>query len=375
MRPQYLGPYFQRQQVQVHGIDPMTGLHTVGFAPAIPLVAQGGRALVQRMRDNRAARARCGEDGHLGWDGDDDELGADDFDELDDLDDEIGGIDDDDDDELGASPRRTKRKLKRAEKTLAKIDRKLDRLPAWRKRKRRKLNERKDKVKDKIRDLKADLRAGQGGGGGGRVRATTPEESAAAAGLQEVGVRSYPAVRTNQGVYLGAPPAGGTLEFPVEFTGGSRLFEATIAAATGAGTQAAFAGETKAYTYLDLQVVGIKVTAFMNAPLMDDGAATPLGIAIVEQSAQLAVVMQNLTVDGGLNMFPDDQIMNLGGKFGSSNEETFSGLRLDDIVFQNGKVEIAGVVEVAFDAAQAYDISLKMSVLANIVRDRRVRGN
>lgn len=380
----YLQPYFAQRYAL--GYDPATGVDVVN-GPAM----WAGRQIIRTARHvNRRRAQRMRGDDEIGWDeaiaGDEDELGAEDYEELGAIDDEISAIDDDDDDddELGANPeRRRKRKIKKlqrkerkAERVLARIEKKLDRLPQWRRRKREKLKDKRTNVKDKLRSIRADIRALRGGGGGGAggggVRAATPAETKAVLN-QEYAVNNLAGGPGAAGVYAAAAAPQQNIELPITFSTGGKLWEATVAATTAAGAEVNFDGETTPYTYLDLQVIGVKVTAFLNAPLMSDGGSTPLDVGIIEQSAQAAVIVDNATVDGGLNMYPDDQVVNLGGMFGRSSEEIFSGMRLQDIIYANGKCQVSGKLQLAFQAAQEYDVSLRLSVLARILKDRRVR--
>lgn len=373
----YLQPYFDRQQ-QVMGIDPVTGLAQVGFSPAH--VARFG---INRVIENARARRYARQHGQLGGYGDDwdlaesDALGAADYDELDACDEEIAAIDEEDDyDELGArSPegklRKLRRKEKRAQKAVARIERRLDRVLPIRRRKRARLQSKLDKAQDKVQSIRSQIRSLEAGTSAlPAVRPATPAETRA---VTQGVVPDYGSAMNSQPTFMAAPNSGQQVELPITFDAtGDKLFEATVAATTAAGTQVAITGETTPKTYLELQVVGLKVVAFLNAPLMTDGGATPLGVAITEQSAQCAIAVNNLTVDGGVNMYPDDQILNVGGNFGASSEKLFDGLRTQDVIFENGKVEIAGFLELAFQAAQAYNVSLKMAVICNVLRDKRL---
>lgn len=370
----YLQPYAQAHL----GNDPSTGLAEVGFGPR--MVAQ---AAFQRARNNWIARQHARRAGVIsGYDypaDDGDHLGADDLQELAGIDAELAALDDDEDDdwdEIGARPerklRRLKRKLKRAKNLVQRIKRRLSRVLPFRKRKRARLEEKLADARAKVDEIKDELAEATGRAASApAVRPATPQETRMVTKGQIV---SPGAAMNTGGVFAGAPGPGQQVELPITFDQtGTELWEATIAAATTAGTQAAFSGETPAKTYLELQVVGLKVQCFLRAPLMTDGGATPLGVAIVEQSAQCSVVMSNATVDGGLNMLPDNQIMNVGGPFGLSSEKLFDGLRLQDVIFENGRCNVSGFLEVAFDAAQEYDIAMRAAVIAVITRDKRLK--
>lgn len=180
------------------------------------------------------------------------------------------------------------------------------------------------------------------------------------------------------GVVASSPPPGTQIEIPLELGDGGKLVQITIPAGTTAGVATPFELESDRYDWMDLQVIGIKVVAFLRAPLLGADSGVPYApplVSAVDPRSQCAVVLRSAMVHGSLNMLPDRQVVNLGGPFGASNEVTFSGLRLQDVMWANGKTRLHGEVVPAFPVDDvppaAYDVAIRASLLVNLLRDFR----
>jgi hypothetical protein len=286
----------------------------------------------------------------------------------------LGGIDEameEADDALGARDRDL-RKLERArDKAKNKLNATRRKLATGRfmtKRRRRRLEEKEDGLETKLKDLNQAIREIKNPGRGRRGsrpaadrRKENAVEAATPAEVQAMNDGSF-------GVHLS--PAGGRrqMEVPIDFNG-STQFTIAFAAGTAAGTQQSFSGESEAYTYLWNRVVGVKVTGWINAPLMEDGAGTPLKIPIPEQTAQVGIYLNDVTPDGGFNLLPSDTSMILGGPFGATKENVAEGLRMGAIIDPNGKATFRGYIELPFTAAQGFTVTLRGALIVNVLKD------
>lgn len=210
-----------------------------------------------------------------------------------------------------------------------------------------------------------------------RERSATPTPRARHAGLQLDPVAELESLPV--GAYAAAPPPAQQIELPVTFSTGGRLRSIAFAPGTPAGTLQSWQGETDAYSWMDLRVIGVKVVAWLDANQLGVGtttAYTPPLLGITDQRAQCAILTSSMRADGGLDMLPDDQVFKLGGPFGAHNERFFDGLRLQDQVARNGVIKVQGAIQSAFELAalpeSTYAVSLRVAVLCDILRDYRL---
>lgn len=189
------------------------------------------------------------------------------------------------------------------------------------------------------------------------------------------GVETFPP----SGVSASPPRSGEQIEIAARDASGKSPLGLTFGPNIAAGAEKLFTVTTEPKDYLDLQIVGFKVVAWLDGPLLGVDPLNPYAapnVAIVDPRAQATIEIRSATVSGSADMVPDTQIMDVGGPFGRSSERTFDGLRFQDIMLSNGKVTLQGAVVPAFplpDKLKAtYDVALLVSVLAVVLRDFRL---
>lgn len=177
--------------------------------------------------------------------------------------------------------------------------------------------------------------------------------------------------RQGVGVTAVAQAPGAELDLPIVFDAtGTELALINVAALDSAGDIQALAGYTKQYTYLELKVLGFKVNVMVK-PFA--GIDSPK-LSLYDNSAQVHVLLTSLMVDGGFDLVPDAQVLDLSGPFGTNNQQEFQGLRFQDTINPNGKAKFSGGLQLGFTAEYGYQISVRAAVRAAITRDYRREG-
>ncbi|MCK6525942.1 hypothetical protein L6R49_31450, partial [Myxococcota bacterium] len=97
-------------------------------------------------------------------------------------------------------------------------------------------------------------------------------------------------------------------------------------------------------------------------------------LSLWDNSAQVHVLLTSLMVDGGFDLVPDAQVLDLSGPFGTNNQQEFMGLRFQDTINPNGKAKFSGGLQLGFDATADYQVSVRAAVRAAITRDYRREG-
>ncbi|MCK6517392.1 hypothetical protein L6R46_20310 [Myxococcota bacterium] len=353
-------------QLAMMGFDPNLGVDVVG-GPG----AWAGRQAFQRWQQNRCARGRLGE-GVFEIGGDEEELSGEEAAELSDFDDELGSLDDDaaelGGNDLGREEDKLKKMLSKAQKNVAKAKRKLIDLAPWRKKARRRWEQKLEEAKGKEKEIKEALRSLRGAANPQGQGQGVPGQPGGYTG----GQMALPNYRQGLGVTAVAQAPGAELDLPIVFDA-TGTEHALIAITSGdlAGEIQGLSGYTKQYTYLELKVLGFKVNVQIK-PLTYPGT-TPL-FPLFDNSAQVHVLLTSLMVDGGFDLVPDAQVLDLSGPFGTNNQQEFQGLRFQDTINPNGKAKFSGGLQLGFTALADYQVSVRAAVRAAITRDYRREG-
>lgn len=350
-------------QLAMMGFDPRVGVDVVG-GPGM----WAGRQTFQRWQQNRCNR--IGE-GVYEIGGDEEELSGEEAAELSDFDDELGGLDDDAAElggsDLGREEDKLKKMLAKAQKSVAKAKRKLIDLPQWRKKARRRWEQKLDEAKGKEKEIKEALRSLRGANNQGPGQGVPGQP-----GGYTGGQMALPNYRQGVGVTAVAQAPGNELDIPIVFdVTGTEHALITVASTDSAGDIQALSGYTKQYTYLELKVLGFKVNVQIKPAA---GMGTSPLLSLFDNSAQVHVLLTSLMVDGGFDLVPDTQVLDLSGPFGTNNQQEFQGLRFQDIINPNGKAKFTGGLQLGFDAFAEYQISVRAAVRAAITRDYRREG-
>lgn len=205
-----------------------------------------------------------------------------------------------------------------------------------------------------------------------RVRMARPRLRIPPPELPE-GVNDYPP----EAAAAAPPRAGEQVELPC-LNKGLQQQTFTFGPNISANTSQRWEAEAGPYDWMDLQVVGVKVVAHLNGPLLGVDALNPYAppkVAQVDPRAQASIVLTSARLGGSLDMVPAPQIMDVGGRFGRSSDKLFSGLRHQDVMWANSRCTVEGVISPAFslpDNLEAvYTVALKIALIVVILRDFR----
>lgn len=342
-------------------------------------------AMAQRLRHRGKCRGGSGRGGgRLGGD----EIGAEELaGELDDADAAEMGDDIQRADAIGYTlgahgPEDDLRKLeKQAEKyqdVIDKADRKLISMPDWRRRKSRKLTAKRDEAaqklaatRAKISEIKARMAreargggAGGGVGGGGYGGGLTPSGAQVA---QEVEVDNMRA--RAYGIYANLPPHRINNELPVLFSG-SNFALINFPATTVAGTEGDWSGTLQVPSYMRIRLKGVKIVASLQAVL------APSSTTILDQTNKAWINVDNLTVDGGINLVAAPYTVNLeSDTMGRSNEFRMAdGLRATPVVESKTDITVGGTYQNPFTVVGAFNVNFKAAVIFDLLHDTNQDG-
>ncbi|MCX6951273.1 MAG: hypothetical protein NTV51_03685, partial [Verrucomicrobia bacterium] len=240
-------------------------------------------------------------------------------------------------------------------------------LRPWQKRARRKWEAKLDEAKDKEKSIKEALRSLRGA-----ANNQGQGQGQAQGGLVTGGGLMLPnyANRSGLGVVPVAQQPGYAIDLPIVFDAtGTEQALISVASTDVAGDIEVLSGSTKQYTYLDLKVLKFKVNVMIKP--LGINTSSPILSALYDNSAQVHVLLTSLNVDGGYDLVPDTQVLDLNGPFGTNNSGEFQGIRFNDLIYANGRAKFVGGLQLGFDADQAYQISVRAAVSAEIIRDYR----
>lgn len=360
-----LDNWFARQRM---GMDPLLGHPIVD--DGMDLGGPGSfamRVAFQRFLQNQQARRerrRIGDDEDLGADEEEaDELGAD-------------LADDEDIDELGAaSPNESLEGLdERITKLKEKRQKKVKRLNKARSKPRRRvLMNQIEKIDDNLKQLRAQQKETEamtrgGGRGRGRGRDNGDGPGALRAGRANTDV---------QGRWDGMPAAGREVSVAA-LAGGDTMANGNFPMGTAAGSQVAFSFQTAQITFATFRVLGVKITGWLRAynPRSATTVNAPYGVQAVPSDCCANIVVDTVQANGYPNVIYADNIMSLGGQFGSASSKVIEGIRDNSLVRRNNTVTVAGYITnpfLLFDgvtiASSAMEISLSAEVLLDVIED------